>query len=225
MTESGAAVNRIAVSMLAGVAAVGLTLLTPVAIVPEASADHMPADKIAVSASVVEVMQTQAGPGGGSSGPVTLLSATFRNSTPTDLIIQVTAECALWTDIVSPDSEAAATVTVWVELDGVRVPVTRDTNEDGVFNDPDDGRVVFCNRAFRISAPLSVGDVIRLFLKTRSANAFNWGALNVGNGIHQLVVKAQLDASVIGLGTFAQAAVGKRTLVVQPAKLANDAEF
>ena len=84
---------------------------------------------------------------------------------------------------------------------------------------------VFCNRAFRISTPLFVGDAISLFQKTRSANAFNWGALNVGNGIHTLVVKAQLDASVTGVGTFAQAAVGKRTLVVEPAKLANDAAF
>src|SRR5919198_115277 len=126
-----------------------LTLTSP----PQARATHEPADKINVSASTVEVMQTQVGLGA-SSQQVTLLSATFRNSTP-----------------------------------------------------------VF------------VGDAIRLFQKTRSANAFNWGALNVGNGIHTLVVKAQLDASVTGVGTFAQAAVGKRTLVVQPAKLANDAQF
>ncbi len=203
----------------AGVVVLGL--MAP----PEARATHQPADKVNVSASTVELMQTQVGLGSSSSGPVTLLSGTFRNSTPTDLIIQVTAECALWTDIVSPESEAAATVTVWVELDGARVPVTSDSNGDGVFDDPDDGKVIFCNRAFRISTPLFVGDVIRLFQKTRSANAFNWGALNVGNGIHTLVVKAQLDASVTGVGTFAQAAVGKRTLVVEPAKLANDAAF
>src|SRR5438046_1948940 len=184
-----------------------LVLMAP----PEARATHQPADKVNVSASSVGVMQTQVGLGASSSGPVTLLSATFRNSTPTDLIIQVTEECALWTDIISPESEAAAAVTVWVELDGAAVPVTSDSNGDGVFNDPDDGKTIFCNRAFRISTPLFVGDIISLFQKTRSANAFNWGALNVGNGIHTLVVKAQLDASVTGVGTFAQAAVGKRT--------------
>ena len=213
--------RRAKTGVLVAVGAVALVLIAR----PEARATHQPADKINVSASIVEVMQTQVGPVPSSSGPVTLLSATFRNSTPTDLIIQVTGECALWTDIVSPESEAAAKVTVWVELDGVAVPVTSDSNADGVFDDPDDGRVVFCNRAFRISTPLFVGDAISLFLKTRSANAFNWGALNVGNGTHTLVVKAQLDTSVTGVGTFAQAAVGKRTLVVQPAKLANDAEF
>src|SRR5919198_1188424 len=80
-----------------------LTLTSP----PQARATHEPADKINVSASTVEVMQTQVGLGA-SSQQVTLLSATFRNSTPADLIIQVTEECALWTDIVSPESEAAA---------------------------------------------------------------------------------------------------------------------
>ena len=207
--------------VLVAVGAVALVLIAR----PEARATHQPADKINVSASIVEVMQTQAVLGAGSSGPVTLLSATFRNSTPTDLIIQVTGECALWTDITTPESEAAATVTVWVELDGVAVPVTSDSNADGVFDDPDDGKVVFCNRAFKISAPVVGPGVVNLFQKTRSTHAFNWGALNVGNGIHTLVVKAQLDASVTGVGTFAQAAVGKRTLVVEPAKLANDAEF
>ena len=207
--------------VLVAVGAVALVLIAR----PEARATHQPADKINVSASIVEVMQTQMGLGESSSGPVTLLSATFRNSTPTDLIIQVTGECALWTDITTPESEAAATVTVWVELDGVAVPVTSDSNADGVFDDPDDGKVVFCNRAFKISAPVVGPGVVNLFQKTRSTHAFNWGALNVGNGIHTLVVKAQLDASVTGVGTFAQAAVGKRTLVVEPAKLANDAEF
>jgi len=213
--------RRAKTGVLVAVGAVALVLIAR----PEARATHQPADKINVSASIVEVMQTQVGPVPSSSGPVTLLSATFRNSTPTDLIIQVTGECALWTDIVSPESEAAAKVTVWVELDGVAVPVTSDSNADGVFDDPDDGKVVFCNRAFKISAPVVGPGVVNLFQKTRSTHAFNWGALNVGNGIHTLVVKAQLDTSVTGVGTFAQAAVGKRTLVVEPAKLANDAEF
>jgi hypothetical protein len=211
------------VRTLAGAAAAALALLATASFVERAGATHQPADKVGVSASVMEVMQTQVGVGSSSSPPVTLLSATFRNSSPTDLMIQVTGECAVWTDIVSPESEAAAQVTVWIELDGARVAVTSDANEDGIFNDPDDGKVVLCNRAFRISAPAL--DLIRLFQKTRAANAFNWVALNVGSGIHRLEVKAQLDASVVGVGTFAQAAVGKRTLVVEPAKLANDATF
>jgi len=187
-----------------------------------ARANHLPADKIGVSASVVEVMTATASPTGPvSSGPVVLLEATLRNSSPTDLIVEVTGECALWTEILSPASEAKASVKVWTEIDGNPIPVTSDSNGDGVNNDPDDGRVVFCNRDFQVTSLLTV-DVLRLFLGTRSANSFNWITLNVGSGIHSIVVKGQLDVQVAGTG-YAKAAVGKRTLVVQPAKLANDA--
>jgi hypothetical protein len=46
-------------------------------------------------------------------------------------------------------------------------PADKIHNGDGIFNDPDDGKVVFCNRAFRVSAPVSV---ISLFQNTRAAN-------------------------------------------------------
>lgn len=59
-------------------------------------------------------------------------------------------------------------------------------------------------------------------LATRSANGFEWISLDVGRGVHTIEVKAQLTESVECVGR-AQSAVGKRTLVVQPMKLANDA--
>src|SRR5262245_42370090 len=203
-------------------ATAALVLIT--ALVPgEARATHEPADKIGVSASVQEVMQATAVlPGTVESPTVTLLSATLRNSTPTDLIIELTTETALWTNISSPASEAGAKITAWVEIDGTPVPVTSDSTGDGVFDDPDDGKVVADNRTFRIDSLLSPGDVIRLFEDTRAAHAFTWVGLNVGNGIHTIEVKAKLKVQATGFGSFAQAAVGKRTLVVQPAKLAND---
>ena len=101
------------------------------------------------------------------------------------------------------------------------MPVTTDSNGDGVQNDPDDGRVVFSNREFQVTSLLGV-DVIRLFIGSRSANSFQWITLNVGSGIHTITVKGQLDVQVTGAG-MAKAAIGKRTLVVEPAKLANDA--
>jgi len=197
--------------------------LAPVGLaVRPAHANHLPADKIGVSASVMEVMTATASPiGPVSSGPIVLLQATLRNSSPTDLMIKVKGECALWTEIVSPSSDAKASVKIWTEMDGRPVPVTTDANGDGVNDDPDDGRVVFSNRDFQITSLLSV-DLLRLFIGTRSANAFNWITLNVGSGIHSIVVKAQLDVHATGAGV-AQAAVGKRTLIVEPAKLANDA--
>jgi len=168
----------------------------------------MPADKIGVSASTIEVMDTT------QPQPVTLLTATLRTSSPTDLMIKVTGECALWTNVSSPDGLAQANVKVWVEMDGAPVPVTSDPAQGG----PDDGKVVFCNREFQV---VSIVDVLQLFLRTRAAQAFNWVTLNVGSGIHTIEVKARLDTLVAG-AAVAKAAVGKRTLIVEPAKLAND---
>lgn len=203
-------------ALAAGISAIGTVVW----------ANHLPADKIGVAGSVIETMVAQVGPGSGSSGPVTLLSATLHNSTPTDLMIQVTGECALWTDVIvagTSSSESVANVKTWVEIDGQAVPVTNDSNGDGAYNDPDDGRVVFCNRDTKLSLTgLLPNQVIDLFNKTRTANAFNWVTFNVGNGDHNITVKGQLDVSVAGTGV-AKAAVGKRTLIVEPAKLANDA--
>jgi len=198
------------VTALVFAAAAGLTMLLVVPL-QNATANHLPADKIGVAGSAIQ----EVGP-----GEKVLLTSTLRNSTPTDLMIQVTSECALWTNITSPSSEAVASVTVWVTLDGVPVPVTSDPAQGG----PDDGKVVFCNRDFKILALLSPQELIQLCLSSKSANAFNWVAMNVGNGIHTIEVRASLDQRVTGIG-FAQAAVGKRTLIVEPAKLANDASI
>ena len=69
---------------------------------------------------------------------------------------------------------------------------------------------------------------LSLFLRTRSANAFNWVALghvgDAGTNVHTIEVKAALTVNVNESGAAA-AAVGKRTLTVIPGKLANDAQF
>jgi hypothetical protein len=211
-------------------AAAALALSGLLVLVSQASATHQPADKVKVAASVLEVMQAQAAAGSGSSGPVELLHDTFRSSTPADLLIGVTAECGLWTQTVVSDSEseqADAAVTMWVELDGQVLPVTFDSNGDGVYDDPDDGRVAFCNREQELETT-NLGDpeVIDLFLRTREANGFNWAALDVGNGIHELKVFAQLDVEVQGTGSgSALAVVGKRTVQIQPDHFKNDETF
>lgn len=202
-----------------------LLLLGLVTLGRGAIATHRPADKVAVAGSAIEVMTTPL-VDGQSSLTETILEGTMKTSTPADLMIQVTLECALLTDITTdtvnqPESEAIATVKVWVEIDGAAVPVSSgDTTEPG--------RVVFCNRAYRQKVTELDDDndnhVFEQFLRTRSANAFNWIKLNVGSkpSPHTIKVKAQLTAQVTGAGD-AKAIVGKRTLVVEPAKLANDA--
>jgi hypothetical protein len=190
-------------------------------VVSQAGADHLPADKVVASGSALEVLGPEVTEGS-ESLEATLLTGRLRSSSPTDLLFSVTAECALWTNIVvvgNNASEAVATVKIWVELDGTPVPVAANDSTET-------GKVVFCNRAFRQEIEnLDDEDAIfRTFIRTRAANAFNWALLNVGPGVHSIEVKARLESEVEGTGT-AMAAVGKRTLTVDPVKMANDASI
>ena len=191
-------------------------LSNPASIISEAGAvSGMPADKIGVSASTVEVMSTPL-VAGSSSQEVVLLDGTIKTSAPTDLSISVHAECGLWTDVQvagSGSSSSNAAVKIWVEVDGAPVSVSAQGG--------DDGKIVFCNRDLSLSATLPFID---LFQKSRSSNAFQWMNLDVGPGLHTVVVKGRLDANVTGIG-MAQAGVGRRTLIVEPVKLAHDATF
>lgn len=192
------------------------------AVLPAAIATHQPANKMAVAASSLEKMSAPL-VDGESSVVHDLLSGTMKTSRPTDLVLTLTAECALFTDITATedtDSEAVAKVTVWVEMDGAPVAVSGDEDPAS----PDLGRVVFCNRAHGMTITNLDDDDAEFqnYLRTRAANAFQWVVLDAGSGLHAFVVKAQLDVQVTGVGD-AEAFVGKRTLTVQPEKLANDA--
>lgn len=206
-------------------------------------ADHQPAGKVGVAASVLEVLKACVKNGGNTcpgSSTVLLLKTTIKAPDPDDLILAVTLECALFTDIKvqkNAESEAIATVTVFIEIDGTDtsgsgtvVPVTGDSDGNGTFDDPDDGKVVFCNRAFKlkISGFVDEDPLFELFLRTRNANAFNWVAASPISGqasnVHTVRVFAKLEVNVTGNGE-ARAIVGKRTLVIEPTKLINDAQF
>lgn len=188
-----------------------------------ASADHLPANKSAVSASTMEQMTAQMGEGE-QSEEVTLLEAQFKTPSGADLAYQLTLECALFTEIEligNDESTAQASVDVWIEVDGEVIGVSSDEDpEDEAF-----GRVVFCNREYEMEVQDSEDEeaMYRQFLDTRSANAFTWLDIDLENGVHDLVVKAQLDVNVNGMGE-AHALVGKRTLHVEPIQLPNDAE-
>lgn len=198
--------------------------------------------------------------------------ARVKFSNPTDVRLSVTAECALWTNTATfgdDDAETKARVELWITIDGHTVPVApEDVDAPTSTVDPNDqagaGRVVFCNRATRMKTenieattegpnagltgdPTETADqeddiVIRSYNRSREANAFNWGALNVGaaydepyngNNIVDIVVYARLATSLRDADNqdstpgevMAMAAVGKRTLYVEPVKMANDAAF
>lgn len=149
----------------------------------------------------------------------------MRVSPPTDLIIQVTAECAIFTALTTTGNDTAQAfgeVKVWVELDGTHVPVAT--------ADLDEGRVVFCNRRYHRTTTLFDDEdaTIESFIDTRTANGFNWLALNAGSyddpangfGIIDVAVKATLTEGTMGDAT-AEAVVGNRTVIVEPTKASN----
>ncbi len=195
-------------------------LITGHALADRGNSNAQPADKMAVDGASLEIMTTQVSEGSASEAH-TILSGEMRTSSVTDLIFQVTLECGLWTDVTTvgnDESRAVATVNVWVELDGEPVPVSGD--------DESTADVVFCHRDYHVLQHNwnDENATTERYLETRQANAFNWITLNVGNGVHEIEVKAQLQTHVDGSGT-AQAAIGDRTLVVDPVKLAPNASL
>ena len=114
----------------------------------QAFATHQPADKVAVSGSTFEAFYYKDQPG----EPVELLREQLRVSSPSDLIIQLTAECSVdTTTVTGDDSEGGpeedyswdsdfAQVETWVEIDGHPVAVADD---ERWWND---GRIVLCER-------------------------------------------------------------------------------
>ncbi|WP_435364665.1 hypothetical protein [Haloarchaeobius sp. DYHT-AS-18] len=203
--------------LAAGVAGLGLSALGTGTV----GASHSPADKVSAVGSTLELMESTKSNGGESSAgaEVTLLSGTMKTSSPTDLILQATVESGLYTDIKTKgndESWANAGVQCWVEIDGAEVPVTSGSS----------GKVVFNNREFGMKTSNFENEeaMIELFLRTRSSNAFNWLTLDVGSGEHTIELKADIDVYANGKGS-AKALVGPRTLVVEPTKMANDAEI
>jgi hypothetical protein len=63
------------------------------------------------------------------------------------------------------------------------------------------------------------------FQRTKSANAFNWVRLNAGSGEHTIVLRGDVRAAAsasAGDASDVRAAVGNRTLIVEPTKMSND---
>lgn len=200
-TVKGGAVGVAAISLVAV-----MNLLSPTGAV----ATHEPADKVSASGSTIEV-----------SGPnenVVLLSETVKTAKPTDLILGVTLECAIVTDVTTTGNDeamAAGEVVIQVLIDGKPVPVAA--------GDTDDGRVVFCNRSYQRTTSLFDDEdaTIQTFFRTREANGFNWMAMDVGSATHTIEVVGRLRQETAGDATAA-VVVGNRTLVVEPTKAAND---
>jgi hypothetical protein len=228
-------VRRSAVSAITGLL-LAVALFTAYT-AQQAFATHTPADKVVASGSKVVAFA----PGTN----VTLLSSTLRTSKPSDLMLHVTLECSILTKLATnndnPTANASGTVRAWVEVDDKIVPINdvstppQDPAANGDGDETD--KVTFCNRTYERSVvdeedPLDGIDAETDYIDTKTANAFNWLRLNVGNGVHKIEVVADLAASGAAntcsrdttvQETCSEAYVGNRTLIVEPAKLANDA--
>lgn len=203
------------------------TLFVAYSIGNTAQATHMPADKIAAAASNADVI--------GANDTVVLLSESMKVASPTDLILQLTAECSILTSVATlgdGTSEAFGQVQMQVTIDDKPVPV-----QDSSFGTPqgdDEGEVVFCNRLHR-QRTAGFDDTgeddneIEAFLETRTANAFNWVSINPArydadsDNILDIKVLGTFSTNVVSdpgaAAAQAVAVVGNRSLVVEPVKL------
>ena len=211
-------------------------------------AHHEPANKYAAAGAAIDEV-SDADP---------ILTETMKVSTPYDLNLQATVECAILTYLRSAGSGTAGTsetsstsgrVELWVEIDNERVPVQQGDVDPAPGVQNDNGEVTFCNRDYertiRDSENLQDGiDEERDFIRTRTANAFNWIALDVGreydkpdvppgsgNNIIQIDLMARFtrqgaqpcEAATVFTGPAQEdcsdAFVGKRTLIAEPTNM------
>ena len=206
---------------VASIAIVTAAAAAAFAFVPKADAHHEPANKLAAAGSQTEVF----GPG----TTVPILQERIKVSSPYDLILQLTAECDILTDLTtggngmaSDSAGAFGQVRTWITLDGKVVPVSTDDVDDT-------GKIVLCNRAHNKTVtdtedPANGTDEERDMTRTRQANGFNWLALDVGrvydnpangNNIIDVVVHAEFTETEVNRAE-AEAIVGHRTLIVEP---------
>jgi hypothetical protein len=212
-----------------------------------ATATHAPADKAVASGSKIEVFSEN----GASQSGVELNRVLLKTSKTTDLMMHVTAECEIFTqhtrDGKTTVNEAEGSVRMWLEFDGRIVPIqaASEPPQDPAAQPAGDesDKVTFCrrhegfnrtdNNLFCIegqAGPPPINpqgcEFESWFNRTKTANAFNWVRLNTGSGDHTIVLKADIvtatGATTLGEVSQVRAAVGNRTLIVEPTKMSND---
>lgn len=199
-----------------------------------------PADKAVAAGSTIQDLQP-------SSSGTPILTATLKTSKPEDLLLDVSLECSIITDVTAQGSptpgststgEASGAIRVWLTLDSPSniIPIqdaSSPPQNPGPFGNDSD-KVTFCDRDHQVSvtdaenAPDGT-DTLHEYLRTKSANAFNWVRLNTGSGTHTVTLWAEFDSpshdslAANTDGSTSTGFVGNRTLVIEPTKLANNA--
>lgn len=201
-----------------------------------ADANHTPANKVVADASIddIEFVTPEQ--------DVPILRQKLRTSRPADLLLQVSSECSIVTDVVTNGNESSAArgkLSYYLEIateGGAtrRVGVQETSGPANTGGEDDDGEVIFCDRTYGRDVE-NLGETntddarIRTYMDTRNANAFNWLAFNVGSGVHTVTLYANYDNALAEDSEFttnsdssSQGVVGRRTLIIEPVRAPND---
>jgi len=158
------------------------------------------------------------------------LSTQIKTSEKADLIISVTAECALATDVkikgTGKDEESTSVA---------RIKIRARVWKDGEWVTAEPGSVVFAKRKMVLKgllwAPADVDpedllklpeQYIEIYEKTKTANGFNFVLKNVGQGVHDIQIQIKTHTEEGFDGAKVGAVIGKRTLVVESVRMVND---
>ncbi|HEV3475720.1 MAG TPA: hypothetical protein VG602_10235 [Actinomycetota bacterium] len=230
--------NALLIALLAGVLATQAM---------QAVATHQPADKVAAASSNVRDIDGEEG------NDLVVLRETVRVSSVADLVLSATSECALVTEVTtgndesgegdSDEASARASIDYYITIDGHPVPVsTVDLDPDPENEETDDGRIVFCDRLYTQEQTDDGDDnnddldELRTYMETRTANGFNWLALDVGkeydepeeddpntpedeselNNIVTIELHAVFKESATTTESTADALVGRTSLIIEP---------
>ncbi len=158
------------------------------------------------------------------------LYTTIKTSNVSDLVISVSAECALVTDVKIKGTGQTESSTSMADIK-VRVLV-----DDGAGNwtaaDPaGDTGITFASRIMTLTGLLWSGgqllldlpeQYIEIWEKTKSAHSFDYLFPNVGVGVHNVKVQIMTDTQAGFEGADIGATIGNATLVVEAVRLVNN---
>ena len=159
------------------------------------------------------------------STPVRVLTEVVKTSKPTDLLLSVTAETSIITDVTTTGSQtqsADGKLEFYITLDNDPTPILP-TGQAGAnqTRQGDTGRIVFANQIYRRTTSLGAddqNDMINTYLETKHATGFNWAVLNAQAGVHTINVWAEYTENESSTAALATGVIGNRSLIVQPIK-------
>ena len=155
--------------------------------------------------------------------PVEVLREIVKASKPTDLLLSVTAESSIITDVTTVGTDSSrAEGKLEVFLTVSQQPLAAPSPAPSAGTHADTAPVVFANRVYQRDTVFADEDAtIRTFMDTRHAAGFNWAVLNVGSGTWYIQTWArytEVEKAAPGGPATARGFIGNRSLVVQPAK-------